>query len=92
MRVRPLTLIIASSRRIRTLSDSSLSMPSHSDDSGSNSLPLAGDPTNIGDPTTPVGRIEGGYLVLQSAGRWSDVFRLSAPTEVILGRSSSNQI
>ncbi len=34
----------------------------------------------------------GAYLVLRSAGRWSDVFRLSPPGEAILGRASSNQI
>ena len=32
------------------------------------------------------------YLVLQSADRWSDVFRLVPPAEAILGRASSNQI
>ncbi|QDT05368.1 Transcriptional regulatory protein ZraR [Rubripirellula lacrimiformis] len=34
----------------------------------------------------------GAYLVLRSAGRWSDVFRLSTPAEAIIGRSSKNQI
>lgn len=34
----------------------------------------------------------GAYLVLRSAGRWSDVFRLSPPAEAIIGRASSNQI
>ncbi len=34
----------------------------------------------------------GAYLVLHSAGRWSDVFRLSAPAGAVLGRSSANQI
>jgi Nif-specific regulatory protein len=34
----------------------------------------------------------GAYLVLQSAGRWSDVFRLLPPAEAVVGRTSSNQI
>ncbi len=34
----------------------------------------------------------GAYLVLRSAGRWSDVFRLSPPAEAVIGRASSNQI
>ncbi|MGB7325831.1 MAG: sigma 54-interacting transcriptional regulator [Rubripirellula sp.] len=34
----------------------------------------------------------GAYLVLRSAGRWSDVFRLSPPAEAVIGRSSANQI
>ncbi|WP_345689622.1 sigma 54-interacting transcriptional regulator [Novipirellula caenicola] len=47
--------------------------------------------------TNPVGekpapRHPGAYLVLQSAGRWSDVFRLAPPAEAFLGRASSNQI
>jgi Nif-specific regulatory protein len=32
------------------------------------------------------------YLVLQSAGRWSDVFRLAGHDEAIIGRASANQI
>jgi Nif-specific regulatory protein len=40
----------------------------------------------------PVGGIAGGYLVFQAAGRWSDVFRLSSPSEIVLGRSSRNEI
>jgi Nif-specific regulatory protein len=32
------------------------------------------------------------YLVLHRGSRWTDVFRLAAPHEVILGRSSQNQI
>lgn len=74
------------------MSDSSLTLPSHPDDSGTNSLPLSGDPIAAGDPASPVAGTDGGYLVLQSAGRWSDVFRLAAPAEVILGRSSANDI
>lgn len=35
---------------------------------------------------------EAAYLVLRSAGRWSDVFRLGARHEAVIGRSSSNQI
>ncbi len=35
---------------------------------------------------------EGAYLVLQSADRWSDVFRLSAPAQAVIGRASSGQI
>ncbi|EMI15273.1 two component, sigma54 specific, transcriptional regulator, Fis family [Rhodopirellula maiorica SM1] len=31
-------------------------------------------------------------MVLKSAGRWSDVFRLAPPAEAFLGRASSNQI
>ncbi|MEO1616275.1 MAG: sigma 54-interacting transcriptional regulator [Planctomycetota bacterium] len=36
--------------------------------------------------------VEGAYLVLHSAGRWSDIFRLTSPCEVIIGRSSRNDI
>ena len=32
------------------------------------------------------------YLVLQAVDRWSDVFRLSAPAEAVIGRASSGQI
>ncbi|MEO1529279.1 MAG: sigma 54-interacting transcriptional regulator [Planctomycetota bacterium] len=64
------------------MSDSSLTVPTHIDDGRS---PVPSRPQ-------PVGGIENGYLVLQSAGRWSDIFRLSAPMEVVLGRSSSNDI
>ncbi|MCA9135326.1 MAG: FHA domain-containing protein, partial [Planctomycetales bacterium] len=74
------------------MSDSSLTLPPHPDDSGASGLPLAGDPSGTGDGTAPVAGVTGAYLVLQSAGRWSDVFRLTAPSEVILGRSSSNDI
>jgi transcriptional regulator with GAF, ATPase, and Fis domain len=41
---------------------------------------------------TAKGTVSGAYLVLQSSGRWSDVFRLSSPAEAIIGRASSNQI
>ncbi len=34
----------------------------------------------------------GAYLVLRSAGRWSDVFRLLPPAEAVIGRASSSQI
>ena len=34
----------------------------------------------------------GAYLVLRSSGRWSDVFRLAPPAEVVIGRASANQI
>jgi Nif-specific regulatory protein len=34
----------------------------------------------------------GAYLVLQSAGRWSDVFRLLPPAEAVVGRTSASQI
>lgn len=34
----------------------------------------------------------GAYLVLKTAGRWSDVFRLTPPDGAIVGRSSSSQI
>ncbi len=34
----------------------------------------------------------GAYLVLRSAGRWSDVFRLVPPVEAVIGRASTNQI
>ncbi len=42
-------------------------------------------------PAEPVGMARA-YLVLRSSGRWSDVFRLSPPVEVVIGRASSNQI
>ncbi len=50
-----------------------------------------------GSSTNPAGhnsatRHPGAYLVLKSAGRWSDVFRLAPPAEAFLGRASSNQI
>jgi len=32
------------------------------------------------------------YLVLHRGARWSDVYRLAAPDEVVLGRSSENQV
>ena len=35
---------------------------------------------------------QGAYLILRSAGRWSDVFRLSAPKGAVLGRASANEI
>lgn len=78
--------------RIRTLSDSSLLMSSQPEDPGSNEPSLLGGSSLGSGLSTPVGGIESGYLVLQAAGRWSDVFRLSAPNQVILGRSSSNDI
>ena len=34
----------------------------------------------------------GAYLVLQAAGRWSDIFRLMPPGEAIIGRASASQI
>jgi Nif-specific regulatory protein len=43
-----------------------------------------------GGSTTSGG--SGAYLVLRSAGRWSDVFRLSPPGEAVIGRASTNQI
>ncbi len=36
--------------------------------------------------------VSSAYLVLQNSGRWSDVFRLSAAGQAILGRASSNHI
>lgn len=73
------------------MSDSSHSVSASSDDSHSDSP--------IGRPASDEARdavlatdTPGGYLVLHSAGRWSDIFRLSAPAQVILGRSSSNDI
>ena len=36
--------------------------------------------------------VQGAYLILRSAGRWSDVFRLSSPQGAVLGRASSNEI
>lgn len=74
------------------MSDSSLTLPSHPDDSESNSLPLTGDTTAEKGSHRLAQNAQGGYLVLESAGRWSDVFRLAAPAQVILGRSSSNDI
>ncbi|TWU31000.1 sigma 54-interacting transcriptional regulator [Novipirellula artificiosorum] len=50
---------------------------------------------NTKDPAAPLSPAtiqSGAYLVLQSAGRWSDVFRLVAPCEAFIGRASSNQI
>jgi Nif-specific regulatory protein len=35
---------------------------------------------------------QGAYLILRSAGRWSDVFRLSAPQGAVMGRASANEI
>jgi Nif-specific regulatory protein len=50
-------------------------------------------PPPIGsDPGAVSTNDSGAYLVLQSAGRWSDVFRLSPPAQAIIGRASSNQI
>ncbi|WP_442506704.1 sigma 54-interacting transcriptional regulator [Novipirellula sp. SH528] len=43
-----------------------------------------------GDTSAP--RHPSAYLVLKSAGRWSDVFRLAPPAQAFLGRASSNQI
>lgn len=42
----------------------------------------------LSNPSRPVPH----YLVLRSAGRWSDVFRLSPDQDVTLGRSSANEI
>ena len=53
----------------------------------SNSSPIRPD---LDKPQPPADR--GAYLVLRSAGRWSDVFRLSPPAEAVIGRASSNQI
>ena len=74
------------------MSDSSLTLPSHGDDSESTSIPLSGEGDGSELSQRASGEIESGYLVLESAGRWSDVFRLAAPAEVILGRSSANDI
>ncbi len=50
-------------------------------------------PPPIGSDSSAVKASDSGaYLVLQSAGRWSDVFRLSPPAQAIIGRASSNQI
>ena len=65
------------------MNDSSLSLSTDADSSGT---------SGAGRSPSPVGGTENGYLVLQSAGRWSDVFRLAAPMEIILGRSSANDI
>ncbi len=67
------------------------------------SIPDAADAANPPDAAGAPGR--GAYLVLQSAGRWSDVFRLTVPKSqssaspsaagqpvAVIGRSSSNQI
>ena len=35
---------------------------------------------------------QGAYLILRSAGRWSDVFRLSSSQGAVLGRASANEI
>ena len=47
-------------------------------------------PRSDSQTTSPIN--SGAYLVLRSAGRWSDVFRLSHQVEAVLGRASSNQI
>ncbi|TWT93866.1 sigma 54-interacting transcriptional regulator [Stieleria varia] len=47
----------------------------------------ASPPDNAAASTT-----KNAYLVLRSAGRWSDVFRLSPPGDAIIGRSSASQI
>ncbi len=69
-----------------------MTLPPHGDDSASGSLSMNGGAARKHDAFVPAGGIDGGYLVTQSAGRWSDVFRLSAPAQVILGRSSTNDI
>ena len=58
--------------------------------SGVDSLSSSG--STVGRSASGASRALGAYLVLQSAGRWSDVFRLSPPDEAVIGRSSSNQI
>ena len=68
--------------------DSSLSIPQYPDESGSSEAPVNSDDRHL----TPEVGAPNGYLVLQAAGRWSDIFRLQAPMRVILGRSSSNDI
>ncbi len=47
----------------------------------------------VPEPETPsAAPSASAYVVLRSAGRWSDVFRLSAGRDAVIGRSSSNQI
>lgn len=43
-------------------------------------------------PDAPLAAAPSAYLVVRSAGRWSDVFRLAPPAEAVIGRASSNQI
>ena len=45
-----------------------------------------------GAPPKDTQHDNGAYLVLRTAGRWSDVFRLSPPAEAVAGRASSGQI
>ena len=55
-----------------------------------NGYPALNRETNVSGHESP--KSHGAYLVLRSAGRWSDVFRLTPPSEAVLGRASSNQI
>lgn len=49
-------------------------------------------PTNPPLSSRGDAKSQGAYLILRSAGRWSDVFRLSSPEGAVLGRASSNEI
>ena len=42
--------------------------------------------------TMGVTKDQGAYLILRSAGRWSDVFRLTSPQGAVMGRASANEI
>lgn len=55
------------------------------------SILTAMDPTPTSNSTGDL-RDQGAYLILRSAGRWSDVFRLTAPQGAVLGRASANEI
>ena len=51
-------------------------------------------PDGIGDDSVNLApdSSQGAYLIVKSAGRWSDVFRLFPPAQATIGRASSNQI
>lgn len=62
--------------------------PDGLEDAGDLSSISTGTPSGNSEKAYP----QGAYLILQSAGRWSDVFRLSPPAEAVIGRTSANQI
>ncbi|NND99478.1 MAG: sigma 54-interacting transcriptional regulator [Pirellulaceae bacterium] len=68
-------------------------------DSGSDTPETGGHSASNAGATGPPTQNQGAYLILRSAGRWSDVFRLAPPSqasqgrnEAVIGRASSNQI
>ena len=73
---------------------SNLGFESRSHDLGASIL-TAKDPHPPENPPQNSGQQlqdQGAYLILRSAGRWSDVFRLTAPQGAVFGRASSNEI